>query len=93
MKKSRAKLEGCILGAYTKVGAKADLSRCVTQPGYDVPAGGTIILTCTTPHPNGVLESLRHEKLEISDWAAHETSEDQDSDESENESTEEESDD
>ena len=38
-------------------------------------------------------ESLRHEKLEISNWAAHETSEDQDSDESEDESTEEESDD
>ncbi|TBU31643.1 UDP-3-O-glucosamine N-acyltransferase [Dichomitus squalens] len=74
-----AKLEGCILGAYTKVGTKADLSRCVTQPGYEVPAG----------------ESARSEKLEVSDWAAHETSEDQDSGEDENEddeSTEEESD-
>lgn len=38
--RNRAKLEGCILGAYTKVGAKADLSRCITQPGYDVAAGG-----------------------------------------------------
>ena len=37
-------------------------------------------------------ESFRHEKLETSDWTAHETSEDQDSDEStEEESTEEES--
>ncbi|KAH9929545.1 UDP-3-O-glucosamine N-acyltransferase [Epithele typhae] len=74
-----AKLDGCILGAGTKVGTKADLSRCVTQPGYDVPAG----------------ESLKHEKLEVSDWTAHETSasEDQDSDDDEDdESTEEESD-
>ena len=37
-------------------------------------------------------ESARNEKLEVSDWAAHETSEDQDSGD-EDESTEEESDD
>ena len=36
----RAKLEGCILGKNTKVGAKAELSRCVTQAGYEVDAGG-----------------------------------------------------
>ena len=36
----RAKLDGCILGVYTKVGAKAELSRCVTQPGYEVGPGG-----------------------------------------------------
>ncbi|RPD78595.1 UDP-3-O-glucosamine N-acyltransferase [Lentinus tigrinus ALCF2SS1-7] len=71
-----AKLDGCILGVYTKVGAKAEMSRCVTQPGYEVSPG----------------ESARNEKLEVSDWAAHETSEDQDSGD-EDESTEEESDD
>lgn len=37
-------------------------------------------------------ENLRHEKLEISDWTAHETSEDQDSDDDSEDSTEEESD-
>lgn len=36
----RAKLEGCILGGSTKVGAKAELSRCVTQAGFEVDAGG-----------------------------------------------------
>ncbi|KAI0705024.1 UDP-3-O-glucosamine N-acyltransferase [Cerioporus squamosus] len=72
-----AKLDGCILGVYSKVGAKADLSRCVTQPGYEVNPG----------------ESARNEKLEVSDWAAHETSEDQDSDDETEDSTEEESDD
>lgn len=69
------------------------MSRCITQPGYEVPAGGTIAFVTVndllTPSP----ESLRHERLETSDWTAHETSEDQDSDESDDESTEEESDD
>jgi len=35
-----AKLEGCILGRNTKVGAKAELVRTVTQAGYDIDAGG-----------------------------------------------------
>ena len=35
-----AKLEGCILGKNTKIGAKADLSKCVTQAGYEVAAAG-----------------------------------------------------
>lgn len=52
-----AKLEGCILGAYTKVGAKADLSRCVTQPSYEVAAGGGLLciffaMACTYPMTN-----------------------------------------
>jgi hypothetical protein len=34
------KLDGCILGTNTKVGAKAELSRCVTQAGYEVGIGG-----------------------------------------------------
>ncbi|KAJ7733773.1 UDP-3-O-glucosamine N-acyltransferase [Mycena maculata] len=49
-----AKLEGSILGKNTKVGAKAELVRCVTQPGYEVNTG----------------ESIKNEKLEISDWTA-----------------------
>ncbi|KAF7321345.1 UDP-3-O-[3-hydroxymyristoyl] glucosamine N-acyltransferase [Mycena kentingensis (nom. inval.)] len=47
-----AKLDGCILGKNTKVGAKAELTRCITQAGYEVDAG----------------ESVKNEKLEISDW-------------------------
>jgi hypothetical protein len=37
---SSAKLEGCILGRNTKVGAKAELVRNLTQAGYEVDAGG-----------------------------------------------------
>ncbi|KAG6897400.1 hypothetical protein C0992_001906 [Termitomyces sp. T32_za158] len=49
-----AKLEGCILGKNTKIGTKAELSRCVTQAGYEVGAG----------------ETVRGEKLDVSDWTA-----------------------
>lgn len=49
-----AKLDGCILGNSTIVGSKAELVRCVTQAGYEVKDN----------------ESVRHEKLDISDWAA-----------------------
>lgn len=38
----RAKLDGCILGANTKIGEKAELSKCVTQAGYEVGIGGTL---------------------------------------------------
>lgn len=47
-----AKLEGCILGKSTQVGSKAELTRCVTQAGYEVGAG----------------ETVKGEKLEVSDW-------------------------
>jgi len=47
-----AKLDGSILGENTKVGAKAELIRCITQAGCEVMAG----------------ESYRHEKLNVSDW-------------------------
>ncbi|TFY52870.1 hypothetical protein EVJ58_g9769 [Rhodofomes roseus] len=71
-----AKLDGCILGKGTKVGEKAELSRCVTQCGYEVGAG----------------ETVRNEKLDISDWtAAPESSEDDN--QSEEEGSSEESDD
>jgi translation initiation factor eIF-2B subunit gamma len=36
----RAKLESCLIGKNTKIGAKADLSRCATQAGYEVEAAG-----------------------------------------------------
>ncbi|KAJ7502721.1 UDP-3-O-glucosamine N-acyltransferase [Mycena galericulata] len=49
-----AKLDGSILGKNTKVGAKAELVRCVTQAGFEVNPG----------------ETVKNEKLEISDWTA-----------------------
>ncbi|KAH8828298.1 UDP-3-O-glucosamine N-acyltransferase [Flagelloscypha sp. PMI_526] len=48
------KLEGCILGNNTTVGAKAELIKCITQPGYEVAAE----------------ELFKNEKLDVSDWAA-----------------------
>jgi translation initiation factor eIF-2B subunit gamma len=42
---NRAKLESCLLGRNTKVGAKADLSRCATQSGYEVDAGGKLLFS------------------------------------------------
>ncbi len=68
----RAKLDGCILGKNTKVGTKAELSRCVTQAGYEVDAGGNFIVILT--RGNGVNDSFsetyRNEKLDVSDWTA-----------------------
>jgi translation initiation factor eIF-2B subunit gamma len=69
------KLEGCILGNNTTVGAKAELIKCITQPGYEVAAEGkqnylfikksffSRVLFCT-------LELFKNEKLDVSDWAA-----------------------
>ena len=37
---SSAKIESCILGKSTQVGPKAELTRCVTQAGFEVGAGG-----------------------------------------------------
>ncbi|KAG6820990.1 hypothetical protein H0H93_008619 [Arthromyces matolae] len=64
-----AKLDGCILGKNTKVGAKAELSRCVTQAGYEVAAG----------------ESVKGEKLDVSDWTAGVGDEDEDEEQAESE--------
>ncbi|KAF9047268.1 UDP-3-O-glucosamine N-acyltransferase [Panaeolus papilionaceus] len=50
-----AKLDGCILGKSTQVGRKAELARCVTQAGYEVAAN----------------ETVKGEKLEVSDWTAN----------------------
>jgi len=43
-----------VLGKNTKIGAKAELSRCVTQAGYEVSPGDTI----------------KNERLEATDWTA-----------------------
>ncbi|KAJ7441794.1 hypothetical protein B0H11DRAFT_501173, partial [Mycena galericulata] len=51
---SSAKLDGSILGKNTKVGAKAELVRCVTQAGHEVNLG----------------ETVKNKKLENSDWTA-----------------------
>ncbi|KIJ49571.1 hypothetical protein M422DRAFT_44915 [Sphaerobolus stellatus SS14] len=47
-----AKIEGCIIGRSTRVGAKAELVKSITQHGYEVEAGAT----------------LKGEKLETMDW-------------------------
>ena len=49
-----SKLDGCILGRGTKVGPRAEMSRCVTQGAYEVEEG-TII---------------KNERLEVSDWTS-----------------------
>ncbi|TRM69639.1 nucleotide-diphospho-sugar transferase [Schizophyllum amplum] len=72
-----AKLEGSILGKNTKVGAKADVSKCVTQAGYEVPAG----------------ETVKNEKLDVSDWTAVSEEGDDEDDEDEDEDASESSDD
>ncbi|KAG6813320.1 hypothetical protein H0H92_012133 [Tricholoma furcatifolium] len=64
-----AKLEGCILGKNTKVGAKAEMSRCVTQAGYEVGSG----------------ETLKGEKLDVSDWTAGMEEEEEEESDSEEE--------
>jgi len=49
-----AKLDSCILGKSTRVGIKAELTKCVTQAGYEVSGG----------------EVAKGEKFEVSDWMA-----------------------
>lgn len=72
----RAKLEGCILGKSTKVGAKAELSRCVTQAGYQVDVGGefnklpVVVLHSPLENQHSVTETYKNEKLDLSDWTA-----------------------
>ncbi|KAG7086662.1 hypothetical protein E1B28_002602 [Marasmius oreades] len=69
-----AKLDGCVLGKNTKVGSKAELSRVVTQAGYEFSPG----------------ETTKNEKLEVTDWTAEvdnseEGSDDESVDENEDE--------
>ncbi|KAF8495847.1 nucleotide-diphospho-sugar transferase [Gautieria morchelliformis] len=47
-----AKIDGCILSQTTRIGAKAELSKSITQPGYEVDAGA----------------NLKGEKLDTADW-------------------------
>lgn len=85
----RAKLEGCILGGSTKVGAKAELSKCVTQAGFGVDAGGELPLCIlrdyllTIYRADSYTGSYRNAKLEISDWTTAGAYDDEDSDEDE----------
>ncbi|KIM75446.1 hypothetical protein PILCRDRAFT_827152 [Piloderma croceum F 1598] len=68
-----AKLDGSMLGKNTKVGAKSELIRCITQAGYEVMSG----------------ESYRHEKLDVSDWtAAPEENEEENEDDEEDDMSE-----
>jgi len=69
-----AKVDGCVLGKNTHIGGKAELTRCVTQAGFEVEAGG----------------AYKQEKLEASDWTAAPPEEDEDSEEDEDEDEEEE---
>jgi translation initiation factor eIF-2B subunit gamma len=82
-----AKIEGCILGRGTKVGAKAELVRCVTQAGYEIDGGGKksslFVLCMFTKFLYRTIETLKTERLEVSDWtAAASESDNVDSDES-----------
>ncbi|EKM80890.1 hypothetical protein AGABI1DRAFT_37002 [Agaricus bisporus var. burnettii JB137-S8] len=55
-----ARVDGCVLGINTKIGTRAELSRCVTQAGYEV-----------SPE-----DKIKNEKLEVTDWtAAHDSEE------------------
>ena len=85
----RAKLEGCILGGSTKVGPKAELSKCVTQAGFEVDAGG-VFSPCvfwydllTIYYIDLHAGNYRNAKLEISDWTTTGAYDDEDSDEDE----------
>ena len=63
-----AKLEGCILGRNTKVGARAELLRSLTQAGYEADAGGKIAWFVCSGLTVYTVATIRNEKLEVSDW-------------------------
>lgn len=73
-----AKLDNCILGKNTRVGAKAELYRCVTQAGYEIQAGGELRLLhyLTSLYKTGA-DILKGEKLEVSDWTTTERDDDE----------------
>ena len=69
---SSAKIESCILGKGTQLGPKAELTRCVTQAGVEVGAGGKQpdhhgVHAFTESRPS---ENVKGEKLEVSNWMA-----------------------
>lgn len=73
---SSARVDGCVLGINTKIGTRAELSRCVTQAGYEVSPEGsqqfyTILFWANFPG-----DKIKNEKLEVTDWtAAHDSEE------------------
>ena len=78
------------MGKGTKVGEKAELSKCVTQCGYEVAAGG--MSPCPSFAHNSLIrqiETVRNEKLDVSDWTAAQTSEDDDEDDEDEDESEE----
>lgn len=84
-------MDGCILGKNTKVGEKSELSRCVTQAGYEVDAGGIMDLLafCSTFSDSGTgTGNYRNEKLDVSDWTAGSAYEDNYDDSSSSEDSE-----
>lgn len=68
----RVKLDNCILGKNTQVGSKAELTRCITQAGYEINAGGgqSFLSQCSSWINFDLIEVIKGEKLEASDWTA-----------------------
>jgi hypothetical protein len=61
----------------SKVGAKAELSRCVTQGSYEIDAGGNKLRLVFKYPSNFYAATIKNEKLEASDWAAPPSDEDE----------------
>ncbi|KAE9394986.1 UDP-3-O-glucosamine N-acyltransferase [Gymnopus androsaceus JB14] len=86
-------VDGCILGKNTKVGAKAELTRCVTQAGYEVASEGgqESLKECFGLSLISYAESVKNEKLDVSDWTAGpDESEEEEEEESDGDTDEEE---
>ena len=82
------------MGKGTKVGERAELSKCVTQCGYEVGASGmSVYIFCAISPFIRSTDTARNEKLDVSDWTAAQTSEDDDEDEESGEDESAESDD
>ena len=75
------KLDGCILGKNTRIGAKAELSKCVTQAGYEVEGSGKHLHSLLfVEDAVFIMESasFRNEKLDVSDWTVPDGTSDED---------------
>jgi translation initiation factor eIF-2B subunit gamma len=69
---NRVKLESCILGKNTQVGSKAELTRCITQAGYEINAGGESSFSHNFSQIKfDFIAVVKGEKLELSDWTAN----------------------
>lgn len=81
----RAKLESCIFGKNTKVGSKADVVRCITQAGYEIGAGGEYLSLICIQSLSSCADTVKGEKLDVSDWTTALDESDNEDDESEDE--------